>query len=811
MKRKIALILAIAMMFTILPTFTSAAEPGEIEVEFTRLGIAGSPIGIVNLTEIGNLNWKHYGATNESTINAKASPEAGTVITDPVATADSTRIRVSNAGYTNMWSDGSPTPAAANNVSIGFRYGTGAVAHPPGTQIGYTFTVRSEDGDAIASFTEVVGPGTRKLSIYEGAAPDFNSDAPVYEGEFVSATGTGANTQEWYLASFPMEEGVTYTVKVDLIAHTENWAYLGLGAIMIGTEPEPPDPPDPDEFVVTYTTFGAANGGGAFPINLTDTGNLNWRHFGISAWNSVDNKANPAPGAVIGPLVVNSVMLLGTPAYDGQIRVANAGYTAQWSDGSPSATGSTTGTAGFRFGTALPASASRRVGYRFTLSSASMDAVASFIETAGACTRELSIFVGDNPNLTTDEPIYHDVHIGPDSQIWRKVSFPMEAGETYTVVVRQTALSASVVWGYLGLGSIMIGSEVDYLPLTFETAPGNTQLNLTDRGDMNWAHFPTAVNASSARVSKATPYPGSSISAPVGLAGTELATSTNAQWRPTWTDGAPTATGTNVGNFSVFRHLASGVVMPTNGDRIGFEFTVKSPQDATVSFNETVGAGTRVLSVYVDGADKPSYVNTFTPPGTEQPWRLWSFPVEAEKEYLVRAEIIEKTGGQNWGYLGISAIYITSGGEPVDKSALQALVDELDGAALGRYTAASAAAFPGALQTAKDTLANAASTPTQFGIAYKNLSDALNVLVPSGDYTGVFNPVTGNLNGRGGLIGIFGWDGDNYASVPYIDGSYHLRDRNNQWMTFGIPTTTITGKVDWSLADGYFPCYVSAY
>ncbi|MEG1457814.1 MAG: InlB B-repeat-containing protein [Acetivibrio sp.] len=59
------------------------------------------------------------------------------------------------------------------------------------------------------------------------------------------------------------------------------------------------------------------------------------------------------------------------------------------------------------------------------------------------------------------------------------------------------------------------------------------------------------------------------------------------------------------------------------------------------------------------------------------------------------------------------------------------------------------------------------------------------------------------------LVSSFGWEGDKDAPISYIDGSYHLRDREGRMINFGV--WEIPGKIAWYNKEGYLPCFVSEF
>ena len=57
-------------------------------------------------------------------------------------------------------------------------------------------------------------------------------------------------------------------------------------------------------------------------------------------------------------------------------------------------------------------------------------------------------------------------------------------------------------------------------------------------------------------------------------------------------------------------------------------------------------------------------------------------------------------------------------------------------------------------------------------------------------------------------ISCFGWEGDLNAPIIYMDGGFHVRDRDIN-VNFGV--TDIKGSINWYLNEGYLPCFVSEY
>ena len=57
-------------------------------------------------------------------------------------------------------------------------------------------------------------------------------------------------------------------------------------------------------------------------------------------------------------------------------------------------------------------------------------------------------------------------------------------------------------------------------------------------------------------------------------------------------------------------------------------------------------------------------------------------------------------------------------------------------------------------------------------------------------------------------ISCFGWEGDLNAPIIYMDGGFHVRDRDIN-VNFGVKD--IKGSINWYLDEGYLPCHVSEY
>ncbi len=62
-----------------------------------------------------------------------------------------------------------------------------------------------------------------------------------------------------------------------------------------------------------------------------------------------------------------------------------------------------------------------------------------------------------------------------------------------------------------------------------------------------------------------------------------------------------------------------------------------------------------------------------------------------------------------------------------------------------------------------------------------------------------------------GLTSSFGCEGDKFAPVAFIDGSYILRDRDSAFISFNFAENAYEGKIKWYNAEGWLPCFVTEF
>ncbi len=394
--------------------------------------------------------------------------------------------------------------------------------------------------------------------------------------------------------------------------------------------------------------------------------------------------------------------------------------------------------------------------------------------------------------------------------------------------------------------------QVSYV--TYSGGAGSVPVNLTTLGDIDWMYFNDPDVRKAPGDNSLISYRNLNTSYAMSFQGDSI-------FSTSWTDGATTATATGLTRGRVFNSSTSGTTVT---GECGFETTIAAlPQDASIWVYNNIWHATRSFTVYDADSNEVLYTDTMSIAGDSNSLpRVYRINGEKGKSYRIKSVMTAKT--HNYGNVTLNAVVVNSY-LWADRSALDAKITMAAGLNRNDYTTASFAALDEALNTGRtvssdykstaamiseaaaaivtamdalvprfnvtpETMAtlianasgadlnvytaasqnaltqaiSAAQTAldnnTNMVVAYGALVGAVRALVPSGQYT---------YQTMSGLTGSFGWDGDKHAPIAYIDGSYRLRDGGTRYITFGVPN--IPSKIDWTLAEGYLPCYVSAF
>lgn len=509
-------------------------------------------------------------------------------------------------------------------------------------------------------------------------------------------------------------------------------------------------------------------GTGTTPLDLTAAGGLDWFHLDGP---TVQRKAGVAPSLSYANLApAQAVTAFG-----------DSPVSFTWSDGAPTATsgGVTTG-AVFNSGTAYGPTTDGG-GYRLTVPAAD--------------TLRTLVFVGgiwnSRARLTVQDPVGGTIAWSTDlyaegTATSRLYSVTIAPG--HGAVVTTTLNYKFPPAGNVSLAGAAL-SEVGAPAASFTAGPAPSAVDLTAAGVDDWLYSdgPTQIRKA----------PGTSPALTVTNRGTaDIATQNDNPVAWSWSDGTPTASGSNVHRGAV--HLARGAAQDTPLTApYGYDLAVAAgPAARTLQFVSGIWNATVVYSVRLNGASTPAYEITRTIGGnatTEQ----FTLALAAGDSATVTAQITRITNGD--GNVALSGVTLAA-----VQNAREDLQDLLDRTpTIDPYTADAPTLQQATVvqSYAEGVLADPGATDAELRQALTALRAARH-LVAAG-------LATYSYQSWPGLVTSFGWEGDIDAPIAYVDGSYLLRSRDDARVTFGIKS--VPGAIDWTQADGYLPALTSSF
>ena len=510
------------------------------------------------------------------------------------------------------------------------------------------------------------------------------------------------------------------------------------------------------------------SGTGATPLDLTAAGGVDWLHLdGTTAV----RKAGVTPTLGYANLAAAQAV---TAFGDSPVAFT-------WSDGTPTAssTGVTTG-AVFNSATEYGPTADGG-GYRLTVPAA--DTLRKLVFVGGIWNSRAHLTVQDSVGgvqaWSTD--LYAE---GTATSRLYSITIAPGHGAVVTTTMNYKFQPAGNV-SLAGAALSVVGAAA----ASFTAGPAPSSVDLTAEGSQDWLYSdgPTQVRKA----------PGTASALTLANRGTaDVATQGDNPVAWSWTDGTPTASGTNVHHGGVF--LARGAAQDTPLTApYGYDLTVAAaPSARTLLFVSGIWNATVVYSVHLNGAADPAYEVTRTIGGnatTEQ----FTLSLAAGDAATVTAQITRITNGDGNVALG----GVTMAAAQDTRSALQDLV--ADAPTIDPYTVDAPT-----LQQATAVQAYAADVASDSGSTDAEVLQAFTALTAA-RHLAAAGLATYTYQSWPGLVTSFGWEGDINAPIAYVDGSYLLRSRDNARVTFGIKS--VPGKIDWTQADGYLPAFTSTF
>ena len=381
-------------------------------------------------------------------------------------------------------------------------------------------------------------------------------------------------------------------------------------------------------------------------------------------------------------------------------------------------------------------------------------------------------------------------------------------------------------------------------------------LNLTEQGNLDWAHFAQTDDYKDVQQHTITYEK---------LGETILGQMKDSPIAFSWSDGTPNTSQTALTTGKIHKQQVGG--LPINGEN-GWKIAIGADdrkREATITFGGWQSSFN--LGIFIDGKQEAAYVQEFTTKTTALNKKI-KFYLSPGHSYEIKAVMTAVTHSN--GNVTLSSTCVNE--VIADKTDLKALVEILSGLEQDYYTADTWNTLNSTLVETKILLDDTKATQQEVdrmytliqeqmeGLQYiagvditskltgvihdlksvinglegykfntienlklalekgdKALQDSSNVgknqdlalaninkslqsLALEGKYTDETNP---------GLTSSFGWEGDKHAPIAYIDGSYLLRDRDSTLIRFGV--AGIPSKIKWENHSGYLPCFVSEY
>jgi len=522
-------------------------------------------------------------------------------------------------------------------------------------------------------------------------------------------------------------------------------------------------------FVVDAETL-PGGAGAAGTLDLTAAGGLDWVHIAGTG----NDRKDTAPVITVENL--HPATPVGT--------LTDSPLTYRWTDGTPTATGSGTTTGGvfsYDHSTVGPTDAFD-AGYRVAVPP---DDVARTVTVVGGIWQAAATV-----RLTTlssgSTPVWQQPISASGTPQVQRYTLIVPAGES--AVLTTTLSETRNPDGNVSLSAVTLAKTVDAQPpVTLTTRSTPSSMDLTALGSTDWVHL------NGAKLNRAAD--GARALSPSNRGTRPIAPQGDNPVRYSWTNGTPDATETGTTTGGVFLADSDDLSKPA-GWNLGVKATDR-PQ--TLQFVAGVWQAAATVTVTAGGSSTPLLTNTELSAGGSPLSRLFTVTLPAGQESTISAQLTRRSSGD--GNVTLAGVVLAP--TPAPGAALQALLDEIERTDTPAADTTTLAQLDREVAAARALLAAGDTDDDALRLQLARLTTAWNAArhaAASARYTFQSNP---------GLVSSFGWEGDHHAPIAFIDGSYRLRDHDNQTVTFGVPD--IPGTIDWRNAGGYLPAFVSTF
>ncbi|HWD78002.1 MAG TPA: sugar-binding protein [Kribbella sp.] len=539
---------------------------------------------------------------------------------------------------------------------------------------------------------------------------------------------------------------------------------------VVSTSAAPAAAPPADAFVVNVENLPSGRGV-AGAMDLSAYGDLDWVHV---TGTGIDRKPDVPQAIAVDDL---------NPA-GGRTTLDDSPVAFSWKDG-PS--GVTTGGV-FNYDTTTVGDATAHdAGYRITVPAADSPRRLVFVGGIWQATGAVTVSASDGSGAYTTP-----INAGGTAAV-KRYSVTIRPGEGVVVTGRFTSKLQAA--GNLSLAAAALSTLGTDSSFSATAAP--VSMNLTAEGITDWMHLDGSTINRRAGVPDSTPR----LAVTNRQAGGAIGSQNDNAVSYSWTNGTPTASepATHHGGIFFANGANTGVDLT---DPYGYDLTVPAAAERrTLRFVSGVWRSAATISVYLNGASTPTYVNTDLVSSNPSVTKVFELNLAAGDTARVSAQITRKSDAS--GNVTLAGVTLA---ETSVAGYRQLTQNVLDQAATADEAAASEPAqrqLDNEIATAKAVLTDNAAQRDELRLAYLFVKAALDEAMSSAanaQYTYVTNP---------GLTSSFGWEGDLNAPIAFIDGSYRLRSRGDAMVTFGVPN--IPGKIKWYNAEGYLPAFISEY
>lgn len=522
-------------------------------------------------------------------------------------------------------------------------------------------------------------------------------------------------------------------------------------------------------------------------LNLTEEGTLDWVHI-------TGGEVNRKNG---------NEKLIQWENLDADSALSTAGDSAMaytWTDGTPVVEKTNDTHAGvFNYRGIGTGVVEEDAGYQISIPAADETRTLTFVSGIWQALAEIDITVNED-----EKPVYTTQLQAGGSAEMNKYTVTVREGNEVTVTTKIKEKKHKD--GNLSLGGIALKTaEPSPVAVKVQDVSEVSELNLTERGDVDWIHFEGEKGFSQEGVG--TTVRKKDVEPQVTyqkLSDDETTTMKDAKVKYTWTDGTPVESAKDNTTGAVFTYKNGD--KDSTGEEIaspaGYELKVAPAQyDREFVFVSGVWSADASISIKLDGEETPVYENNELTAGSEGVNKVYTVALAAEKGMTVTGQLKKKSN--EWGNFNLQAAALSTEQTLNDyKVLLQEKVYEAKKLDLADYEEFYANQLNAEIQYAEELL-SAEGTNAEYYTALLFLTQAYESCLKAetkGSYM---------YESNSGLTSSFGWEGDKHAPIAYLDGSYKLRDNDNKMITFGVKD--IPGKVKWYNAEGYLPCFVSEY